>query len=207
MLVRRDHFLASRINWKPKSANLRSLANELSLGLDAFILIDDDPVECGEVRANCPDVLAIQLPRIRCIKTFSIICGCLIMATTTEDSVERNCIENIFSATRSKRSATLPTSRGAHIRNRYWTGYTAFLERVSILPTGQTNLTLLRFGDLSQNYGTAAGRQEILMVHVRDRFGDYGLVGVIIYQVVRSVIVDTFLLSCRRWGGVSNTEC
>jgi hypothetical protein len=43
--------------------------------------------------------------------------------------------------------------------------------------------------------------KEILMVHVRDRFGDYGLVGVIIYQVVpRSVIVDTFLLSCRAMG-------
>src|SRR4029079_15657122 len=57
-----NHFAAGRLNWQPKSANLKSLAQELGVGLDSFIFVDDNPVECAEVEANCPDVLALQLP-------------------------------------------------------------------------------------------------------------------------------------------------
>ena len=55
-------FAGCRLNWLSKSANLKSLAQELSLGLDSFIFIDDNPVECAEVQANCPEVLSLQLP-------------------------------------------------------------------------------------------------------------------------------------------------
>ena len=62
MHLKRDHLVSWRINWEPKSENLRSLAQELSLGLDSFLFLDDNPVECAEVRANCPEVLTLQLP-------------------------------------------------------------------------------------------------------------------------------------------------
>ena len=62
MPLRLEHFAARRLNWRPKSENLRSLAQELRLGLDSFILVDDNPVECAEVEANCPEVLTIHLP-------------------------------------------------------------------------------------------------------------------------------------------------
>ena len=62
MPLKREHLVAWRINWAPKSENIRSLAQELNLGLDAFVFIDDNPVECAEVRANCPEVLTLQLP-------------------------------------------------------------------------------------------------------------------------------------------------
>ena len=62
MHLKRDHLVSWRINWVPKSENLRSMAQELSLGLDSFLFLDDNPVECAEVRANCPEVLTLQLP-------------------------------------------------------------------------------------------------------------------------------------------------
>ncbi|MFM7794421.1 MAG: HAD-IIIC family phosphatase, partial [Microcystis panniformis] len=62
MLLKVNHLVNWRINWQKKSQNLQSLAEELQLGLDSFIFIDDNPVECGEVRANCPEVLTLQLP-------------------------------------------------------------------------------------------------------------------------------------------------
>ena len=46
----------------PKSQNIRSLAQELNLGLDSFIFLDDNPVECAEVRSGCPEVLTLRLP-------------------------------------------------------------------------------------------------------------------------------------------------
>lgn len=57
MPLKRGDFVAWRINWQPKSENLRALANELGLGLDSFILIDDNPLDCAEVEAACPEVL------------------------------------------------------------------------------------------------------------------------------------------------------
>ena len=62
MVLRRDHLVSWRINWQPKSQNIRSLAQELNLGLDSFVFLDDNPVECAEVRAGCPEVLTLRLP-------------------------------------------------------------------------------------------------------------------------------------------------
>jgi HAD superfamily phosphatase (TIGR01681 family) len=62
MPLSREHLVAHRINWNAKSENLHALANELQLGLDSFIFVDDNPVECAEVEARCPGVAAIQLP-------------------------------------------------------------------------------------------------------------------------------------------------
>ena len=63
MPLKRHHIISWRINWNAKSENLKSLAEELNLGLDSFIFIDDNPVECAEVQANCPEVLTLQLPQ------------------------------------------------------------------------------------------------------------------------------------------------
>ena len=62
MLLRREHVTAARINWEPKSANLRALAKQLNLGLDSFVFLDDSAVECAEVRARAPEVLTLALP-------------------------------------------------------------------------------------------------------------------------------------------------
>ena len=63
MILKRDHIATWRINWRNKSDNIRSLSQELGLALDSFIFIDNDPVECAEVRARCPEVLTLLLPR------------------------------------------------------------------------------------------------------------------------------------------------
>src|SRR6202034_2673201 len=61
MILKRDHLVAWRINWQAKSDNIRSLAQELNLGADSFVFLDDNPVECAEVQAHCPEVLTLQL--------------------------------------------------------------------------------------------------------------------------------------------------
>ena len=50
MILSLDDVATLRINWEPKSSNLKSLAKELNLGLDSFILLDDSEAECKEVR-------------------------------------------------------------------------------------------------------------------------------------------------------------
>ena len=64
MVLRREDFAGWRVNWISKSENMRSLARELRLGLGSFIFLDDDPVACADVQANCPEVLTCLSPRI-----------------------------------------------------------------------------------------------------------------------------------------------
>jgi FkbH-like protein len=202
MLLKPEHILASRINWKPKSENLISLAHELNLALDSFIFIDDDPVECGEVESNCPDVLTIQLPRdTEFLRQFLAHLWVFDHGKVTAEDKNRTALykENFQRDSVRQQSLT----------------FAEFLEQlrliVDISPlspqsleraadltyrTNQFNLTTIRRSE--SELRRLQEDKEVLVVNVQDRFGDYGLVGVIIFRVLqRSLNVDTFLLSCR----------
>ena len=57
-----DNFVASKISWNEKSDSIRELAQELSLGLDSFVFVDDNPVECEAIRQQLPEVAVILAP-------------------------------------------------------------------------------------------------------------------------------------------------
>src|SRR6185312_12379917 len=61
MVLKREHFASFKANWRPKSENLRAIADELSLGLDSFVFVDDNPAEIEQVRQACPEVTSIHL--------------------------------------------------------------------------------------------------------------------------------------------------
>ena len=56
------HFVAWRLNWEPKAANIESMGAELSLGVDSFIFVDDNPKETAELSESLPQVLSLTLP-------------------------------------------------------------------------------------------------------------------------------------------------
>ena len=92
-LLRDEHFAARRVNWLPKPDNLVSLAEELNLGLDSFIFVDDSDHECAAVRQRLPQVEVVRTPS-RPID----IPGCLehvsrleVLSLTAEDMVKPRC--------------------------------------------------------------------------------------------------------------------
>jgi FkbH-like protein len=199
------HFAGWRLNWSPKSANLRSLAEELKLGLDSFIFLDDNPVECAEVQANCPEVLTLQLPDDpRQIPDFLNHCWAFDhLSVTAEDSKRAEVYQQ--NRLRDELRAQTPTLEeflaGLVLRvsiepvaPAHWTRVAQLTQR-----TNQFNFTTRRMteqelaGHLSSSQGC--------VVRVSDRFGDYGLVGVVLYQVCGDRLsVDNALLSCRVLG-------
>ena len=62
MLLREDHIAVFQANWNDKATNIKAIAEELSLGLDAMVLLDDNPVERGLVRELLPQVAVPELP-------------------------------------------------------------------------------------------------------------------------------------------------
>jgi FkbH-like protein len=207
MLVKRQHIVTSRINWNSKAENLISISKELELGLDSFVFLDDDPMSCAEVRAHVPEVLTLCLPT-----TTSDIPAFLQHVwvfdhdeTTNEDRQRTQLYHEHFMRERVRREsptlaefvASLNLSIDiSSIEKQY-------LHRVSELTfrTNQFNTTGIK--RTASEIERLLGSQQLegLVVRVMDRFGDYGLVGVIFYQFeADSLLVENILLSCRTLG-------
>ena len=62
MLLKEDQIAVFQANWNDKATNIKAIAQELSLGLDAMVFLDDNPVERGLVRQMLPEVAVPELP-------------------------------------------------------------------------------------------------------------------------------------------------
>jgi FkbH-like protein len=204
MPLRREHFVATRVSWSPKSESLRSIAAELGLGLDAFVLLDDSPVECAEVRAGCPEVLAVQLPAssaeaaalLRHVWAFDR------WKITGEDRRRGALYQEGVERARAERDAPSVSEflAGLELEVRIEAPQPADLARVAQLTfrTSQLNFTSVRRSEAEVQALLRGGETRCLKVEVRDRFGDHGLVGVMLFGARDgALVVDTFLLSCR----------
>jgi FkbH-like protein len=207
MPLRRSDIITSRLNWELKSANLRSIARELQLGIDSFIFLDDNPLECAEVRANCPEVLTIQLPdRPESIPTFlEGIWAFDRFGVTAEDSRRTESYrQNQEREDLRRQSMTFEEFLDQlALEIKIAPLSSEHLQRVSQLTqrTNQFNLTTIRRSTSEIAEFCGSPDSHAWVVTVQDRFGDYGLVGVILaVSDGDSLRVDTFLLSCRVLG-------
>jgi amino acid adenylation domain-containing protein/FkbH-like protein len=202
MELKQDHIIASRINWRPKSENVRALAQELKLGLDSFIFIDDNAIECSEVEASCPDVLVLQLPSspeliphfLDHVWAFDELGG---KATVQRTQQYRQ--NQIREAVRSRAASFEDFLKNLELRVSMESVQDSDLERVAEL-TQRTNQ--FNVNPAPRNAAEIrASSERYLAVQVHDRFGSYGLTGVVSYAAKDDVLeVGTFLLSCRVLG-------
>ncbi|MEN8217960.1 MAG: amino acid adenylation domain-containing protein [Pseudomonadota bacterium] len=207
LFLKREHLVSWRINWQAKSANIKSLSEELNLGLSSFIFIDDNPLECAEVQAHCPAVTTIQLPSdINHIPQFiNNIWAFDQLKITTEDQQRTKYYQQNLQRDRWHQDALTFADfiAGLELEIEISAMTASQLNRVSQLTQriNQFNFTTIRRTEAEIQQLCEAEAFESLVVKVRDRFGDYGLVGVILFESVANAIrVDTFLLSCRALG-------
>jgi FkbH-like protein len=207
LLLPRDQIVAAAINWQPKSENLRRLASRLNVGLDSFVFLDDNPVECAEVRAGCPEVLTLQWPTAanEAIQLLRHTWELQPRKGTTEDARRTEMYREEF-----KRQELL---EGTLSFRDFLNGLDLTvdarpldeddLKRASqlTLRTNQFNFTTRRRNEAEMQALLSGGEHIIRTVRVRDRFGDYGLVGLFVAAPRGDMLdVDTFLLSCRVLG-------
>jgi len=205
--LRLEHFAAWRIDWNPKPANLASLAAELNLGLDSFIFLDDNPKECAEVASAAPEVLSIVLPPdledlpafLRHIWAFDH------PLVTPEDRKRSELMAQSLEFARAAQSASSLEEFIASLNLRVDVQPLApeRLPRAAQLTqrTNQFNTTTIRrteaeLAALGQTPGV-----RIFTAEVSDRFGEYGLTGlVIVYTRLNELYVESLMLSCRVLG-------
>ncbi|WP_421654967.1 HAD-IIIC family phosphatase [Leptothermofonsia sp. ETS-13] len=205
MPLKLENIVSWRINWLPKSENIRSLAQELNLGLDSFIFMDDNPVECAEMRASCPEVLTLQLPGESDIPRFLQHVWAFDHLKVTEEDRQRTTLykQNIERDRFQQEALTIEDFlAGLELKIEISEPSPDQIQRVAQLTqrTNQFNFTTIRRSE-SEIQQLAQAGLECCCVEVRDRFGDYGLVGVMIFgKDATALNIDTFLLSCRVLG-------
>ena len=205
MLLRPAHFAAMRINWLDKAENVRSIAEELNIGLDAIAFIDDHPVERAEVRAMLPQVKVLDLPADP-PKFSRIILESPFFQRVTAASAEDRLRTQLYKeqAARAKMLASVG-SKEEFFRSLGQVAEIAAandltLGRVAQLTqkTNQFNLTTRRYAEADIARFAADAQCSVLTIKVSDRLGDNGIVGAAIARDNGDACeVDTFLLSCR----------
>jgi FkbH-like protein len=207
MLLRPDDFAARRINWNDKAANIVELAEELNLGLQSVVFIDDSPIERARVREALPEVYVPEWPDDKTL--FASTLGelnCFDSAYATTEDASRHAMY----ATEAQRKR----SRGGVSSVEEWllsSGTVVKVEEfcdanrervVQLLnKTNQMNLTTRRLSSQELQNWAQPDNRKLWAFRVSDRFGDSGLTGILSLEIQSGVahIVD-FVLSCRVMG-------
>jgi FkbH-like protein len=203
-LLKREHLTAWRINWEDKAKNIEELAAELNLGLDSFVFLDDNPSECERVRQALPQVAVVPIPeRLFELPGFIIRQGLFDSLHVSSEDRKRARFYHEAQQRETEREshqtieaylASLQIIADTHEMRPEEQARAAQLTN----RTNQFNLTTRRYSQADIARFAVDPATRIFVLEVADKFGELGLVGLLIYQRCEQVItVDTFLLSCR----------
>lgn len=204
MVLRERHFAAMEINWNDKASNMRSLAQDLNIGLESMIFIDDNPAECSLVKEACPGVKVVCLPGKPYLIPSVIrdLPGTQTVKLTDEDrkkgemyraQVDRKRFQSSFNDL-----GDFLIGLGIEVEIAPADSFSA--PRIAQLTqkTNQMNMTTRRYTEPEIREFMENPDWHVFSIASKDRFGDNGIVGVVILKIAgRECLVDTFLLSCR----------
>jgi FkbH-like protein len=204
MLLAAGDFAAERINWLDKPANLRAIAAELNVGVDSLSFLDDNPTERERMRRELPDVTVIELPEdpmgfAEALRRSPVFERLTISAEDTERS-RYYADQKVRAAAMGSASSVEEFYRSLDQEVEIAPLTEATLARAAQLTqkTNQFNVTTRRYTEQRLAELAADPAWQVHTVRVRDRFGDNGLVGVIVTARQGDAReIDTFLMSCR----------
>jgi len=215
MLLKHEDFVAEVINWEPKPANLRQLAKDLNIGIDSFVFLDDNPAEREQMKAVCPEVTVLDFPRDTSLlpqvleKAYEDLFFAL---EVTGEDVKKTAMYRAES--QRKAEMTAAASVEDYLRNLEMTMDLHLMrpeeeKRVTQLTnkTNQFNVTTKRYSEEEIHHLAEADDSDIITVHMADKYGDQGLVAVLILKyLAEEAVIDTFLMSCRVMGREAEKE-
>jgi FkbH-like protein len=204
MLLKEDDIAVFVANWDDKATNIERIARRLELGVNAMVLLDDNPVERAQVRAALPQVAVPELgedpteyPRLLLaagyFESVSFTREDLSRAHEYRANVER---DQMLAGSRNLEDFL----RSLQMRIRFARFNAAGRKRIAQLinKTNQFNVTTRRYTEQQVEAMERAADRYTLQVAVSDKFGDNGMISVVICDVSGGRwTVDTWLMSCR----------
>ena len=205
MRLRLADFAVFVANWDNKADNIAAIAETLEIGPDALVFVDDNPVERDLVRRFRPEVTVLEMPEDPALYVRTLDrAGLFETAAFSDEDRQR--------AEMYRQNASRKASRGRHadvgafLRSLEMTAEhgpvgEAQLPRVAQLinKSNQFHLTTRRYSEADLRRMVADPERIAHWFRLRDRFGDNGLISVLLLRRVdaETLEVDTWVMSCR----------
>jgi FkbH-like protein len=192
-----EYFLCPQISWQPKSQAIKAIAQQLNIGIDSILLIDDSEFELREVKAACPEVLVLNAEHYRGLPEMN------------------ECKVPVTAESRDRRKFYQVEANRQAVAKSFSNDYMAFLRdseiRVTVRPMTEENLE--RVHELTQrtnqmNFSGNRYDRDVLrkllsspyldtfVLSCEDRFGSYGVIGFSIVDRREPRMTD-LMFSCR----------
>jgi len=212
MLIKEKHVATWQINWDDKATNLRRLANELNIGLDSFVFVDDSEFEINLIREQLPEVATIHLQgNTSDYRSLLLSFGYFDSLTFTSEDRRKN---EMYGEARIRSKLESESSSIEEYLENLGLQATMGIPTISDIPrcsqltqkTNQFNLTTRRYSEGQIAELISNKDSDIFYLRVNDKVADLGLVGVAIvrYHELEAQI-EAFMMSCRAIGRGAET--
>lgn len=209
LILKIDDFVIKKINWNDKASNIIEIAEELNLGLDSFVFVDDSKFEIGLVNDVLPSVKTVLVPEN--LSNYPSEIYSLDYLFYKNISSEEDLLKTSMYLDEKERKEKREnfnsiddylSSLGLKIKL-FWNDKSK-IERAAQLSqkTNQFNLTTKRYTQNEILEMTKSKNHEVIITSLNDSFGDYGLTGLVILNFKENNVceVDSLMLSCRILG-------
>jgi FkbH-like protein len=204
MLLREKHFASIMVNWDPKPQNMQKIAEQINIGLDSIVFIDDNPAERELMRQSLPQVETLEMPADPSLFARTLReTGFFTRTYLTEEDKNRG---QIYAAQRKRDQfqqscATLEDFlKSLEMVVSIHTAGKEDIKRTAQLTqrTNQFNLTTRRYTEADIAAMAQNPNWRIYVLGLKDKFGDNGTVGLALVEIQpKQWRIDTFLMSCR----------
>jgi FkbH-like protein len=206
MVLSRNDIAAFEIHWQSKVESIKRVAKKLNIGVDSLVFVDDNPKEIGEVTERLPDVSCVMVP-----EELAYLPGLLAKTdffdfaeVTDEDRrrTEMMAADNIRQQTQETMSEE-EFRKSLNLKIDVFAVQKQHLARVTQLINKTNQFTMTTIRRTQDEVEALANSKDALVLgmDIKDKYGDYGLVGVaILKKENQSCVIDTLLMSCRVLG-------
>lgn len=208
MALRNENIVVSEVNWNDKASNLRMIAEELNIGIDSLVFVDDSDFEINLIKEQLPQVVCMQVPEAIYeypAQLTEIINTYFYFSDSKADLDKTNQYKQQAQRNQSKRQFGDIESylKSLEMEVTFHVDDTNEIERVAQLTqkTNQLNLCTNRYTDAQIEVIKDNANQSYISLSVKDKFGDSGLTGVAIVSYAEGKgEINDFLMSCRVMG-------
>ena len=204
MVLKLDDFSAFVANWEDKASNIRRIQKELNIGLDSMVFFDDNPFERNLVRTMLPEVEVPELPEDPAEYTAFARTQNLFDTNSYSDEDRVRTERYLAEKSRTELSAGIDNYDDylkALGMKAVCAPFDAFhIPRIAQLTqrSNQFNLRTVRYSEQEIEEIAANPRYITRYYTLRDRFGEHGLIAVVILEKRENeLFVNEWLMSCR----------
>ncbi len=205
MVLKPSQIVVKKVNWNDKPSNLRELAQELNVGLDSMVFLDDSSFECEAVRQQLPMVKTMQVPAtlseyprvVREIKELFLAGGISADSRGKTEQYRMRADAVALQAQFESQDAYLASLEMKVELNCNAAASVARISELS-MKSNQFNLTTRRYSEAEVTQLMKSPDSAVYSLSVSDKFGKAGLTGVMFMRYLDGVAhIDNFLMSCR----------